>query len=44
MARNTFTRGQIVHAAIEHPDTGGLEGLNMGALGKRLNSAAIAVY
>ncbi|MEU6010388.1 TetR/AcrR family transcriptional regulator C-terminal domain-containing protein [Streptomyces sp. NPDC047453] len=44
MARNTLTRDQIVHAAIEHLDTDGLEGLNMRALGKRLNSAATAVY
>ncbi|MGW2765344.1 TetR/AcrR family transcriptional regulator [Streptomyces sp. NPDC001275] len=44
MARKTLTRDQIVHAAIEHLDTDGLEGLNMRALGKRLNSAATAVY
>ncbi|MGI5509031.1 hypothetical protein [Streptomyces sp. CA-106131] len=44
MARNTLTGDQIVHAAIEHLDTDGPEGLNMRALGKRLNSAATAVH
>ncbi|MFB6876452.1 TetR/AcrR family transcriptional regulator [Streptomyces sp. NPDC056323] len=44
MARSTLTRDQIVQAAIEHLDADGLEGLNMRALGKRLNSAATAVY
>jgi AcrR family transcriptional regulator len=44
MPRDTLTRDQIVKAAIELLDDEGLEGLNMRALGKRLNSAATAVY
>jgi AcrR family transcriptional regulator len=44
MVRDTLTRGQIVSAAIELLDAEGLEGLNMRALGKRLDSAATAVY
>ncbi|MGW1401283.1 TetR/AcrR family transcriptional regulator [Streptomyces sp. NPDC002405] len=44
MARDTLTRDQIVRTAIELLDADGLEGLNMRALGKRLNSAATAVY
>ena len=44
MPRDTLTRDQIVTAAIELLDTDGLEGLNMRALGKRLDSAATAVY
>jgi AcrR family transcriptional regulator len=42
--RDTLTPEQIVHAAIELLDTEGLEGLNMRALGRRLGSAATAVY
>jgi AcrR family transcriptional regulator len=42
--RDTLTREQIVHAAIELLDSEGLEGLNMRALGRRLGSAATAVY
>jgi AcrR family transcriptional regulator len=44
MPRDTLTREQIVRAAIELLDAEGLEGLNMRSLGKRLNSAATAVY
>ncbi|MFC0435422.1 TetR/AcrR family transcriptional regulator [Kutzneria buriramensis] len=44
MPRETLTREQIVSAAVEVLDTEGLEGLNMRALGKRLNCAATAVY
>src|SRR5881396_3399727 len=44
MPRDTLTRDQIVKAAIELLDDQGLEGLNMRALGKRLGSAATAVY
>ena len=44
MPRDTLTREQIVAAAIELLDAEGLEGLNMRALGKRLGSAATAVY
>src|SRR5580704_616601 len=44
MPRDTLTREQIVQAAIELLDSEGLEGLNMRALGKRLGSAATAVY
>ena len=43
-AADTLTREQIVTAAIDLLDTEGLEGLNMRALGKRLGSAATAVY
>ncbi|MFL4905252.1 TetR/AcrR family transcriptional regulator [Streptomyces sp. MMS24-I2-30] len=44
MPRDTLTRDQIVHTAVELLDADGLEGLNMRALGKRLDSAATAVY
>jgi AcrR family transcriptional regulator len=44
MPRDTLTRDQIVRAAVELLDAEGLEGLNMRALGKRLDSAATAVY
>jgi AcrR family transcriptional regulator len=44
MPRDTLTRDQIVKAAIELLDDEGLEGLNMRALGRRLGSAATAVY
>ncbi|MER5884237.1 TetR/AcrR family transcriptional regulator [Streptomyces sp. NPDC001941] len=44
MPRDTLTREQIVRTAIELLDDEGLEGLNMRALGKRLDSAATAVY
>ncbi|HYZ55144.1 MAG TPA: TetR/AcrR family transcriptional regulator C-terminal domain-containing protein [Streptosporangiaceae bacterium] len=44
MARETLSRDQIVTAALDLLDTDGLEGLNMRALGKRLDSAATAVY
>ena len=42
--RDTLTREQVVDAAIDLLDTDGLEGLNMRALGTRLDSAATAVY
>jgi AcrR family transcriptional regulator len=41
---DTLTRQEIVDAAIELLDHEGLEGFNMRALGKRLGSAATAVY
>lgn len=44
MSRDTLTREQIVAAAVELLDAEGLDGLNMRALGKRLGSAATAVY
>ena len=44
MPRDTLTREQIVEAAIGLLDAEGLDGLNMRALGKRLGSAATAVY
>ncbi len=44
MPRTTLTSEQIVNAAIELLDAEGLEGMNMRALGKRLDSAATAVY
>jgi AcrR family transcriptional regulator len=44
MPRDTLTREQIVTAAIELMDAEGLDGLNMRALGRRLGSAATAVY
>ncbi|WP_203856856.1 TetR/AcrR family transcriptional regulator C-terminal domain-containing protein [Plantactinospora mayteni] len=44
MPRDTLTRDQIVHTAVALLDAEGLEGLNMRALGKRLDSAATAVY
>ena len=44
MPRDTLTREQIVTAATGLLDADGLDGLNMRALGKRLGSAATAVY
>lgn len=44
MPRNTLTRDQIVEAAIKLLDSEGLDGLSMRTLGKRLGSAATAVY
>ncbi|MFI8422163.1 TetR/AcrR family transcriptional regulator [Streptomyces sp. NPDC085460] len=44
MPRPALTRDQIVTTAVELLDEDGLEGLNMRALGQRLNSAATAVY
>jgi AcrR family transcriptional regulator len=44
MVRETLSRDQIVTAALELLDAEGLEGMNMRALGKRLDSAATAVY
>ena len=44
MARETLSREQIVTAALDLLDAEGLEGMNMRALGKRLHSAATAVY
>jgi AcrR family transcriptional regulator len=44
MPRDTLTRDQVVRAAIALLDAEGLEGLNMRALGKRLDSAATAMY
>jgi AcrR family transcriptional regulator len=44
MGSDTLTREQIVKATIDLLDSEGLEGLNMRALGKRLGSAATAVY
>jgi AcrR family transcriptional regulator len=44
MPRDTLNRDQIVKTAIELLDAEGLDGLNMRALGKRLDSAATAVY
>jgi AcrR family transcriptional regulator len=44
MPRDTLTLEQIVTAAVELLDAEGLEGLNMRALGNRLDSAATAVY
>ncbi|MGQ5264468.1 TetR/AcrR family transcriptional regulator C-terminal domain-containing protein [Micromonospora sp. ZYX-F-536] len=44
MPRDTLTRDQIVRTAVELLDAEGLEGLNMRALGKRLDSAATAMY
>jgi len=44
MPRDTLTEDQIVRAAIELLDSEGLDGLNMRSLGKRLGSAATAVY
>ncbi|WP_410817120.1 TetR/AcrR family transcriptional regulator C-terminal domain-containing protein [Micromonospora sp. 050-3] len=44
MPRETLNRDQIVRTAVELLDAEGLEGLNMRALGKRLDSAATAVY
>src|SRR5438876_1512951 len=44
MPRDTLTRKQIVRTAIDLLDAEGLDGLTMRALGKRLGSAATAVY
>ncbi|MEU1935801.1 TetR/AcrR family transcriptional regulator [Streptomyces coeruleorubidus] len=44
MPRETLTREQIVQAAIELLDAEGIEGLSMRRLGRRLGSAATAVY
>ncbi|MFC5908981.1 TetR/AcrR family transcriptional regulator [Streptacidiphilus monticola] len=44
MPRSTLTRDQIVRAAIDLLDEEGLDGLNMRSLGRRLNSAATAIY
>ncbi|MFD9501297.1 TetR/AcrR family transcriptional regulator C-terminal domain-containing protein [Streptomyces sp. NPDC060035] len=44
MSRDTLTPDRIVRTAVELLDAEGLEGLNMRALGKRLDSAATAVY
>jgi AcrR family transcriptional regulator len=44
MARETLSRDEIVTAALDLLDADGLEGLNMRALGKRLDSAATAMY
>lgn len=44
MARETLTPEQIVTAAVEVLDADGLESFNMRELGKRLDSAATAVY
>jgi AcrR family transcriptional regulator len=44
MRSDMLTREQIVRAAIDLMDSDGLEGLNMRALGKRLGSAATAIY
>lgn len=44
MARETLTREQIVAAAIELLDADGIDGLTMRQLGRRLGSAATAVY
>ena len=44
MPRETLSRDQIVTAALELMDAEGLEGMNMRALGKHLDSAPTAVY
>ncbi|MEV7727420.1 TetR/AcrR family transcriptional regulator C-terminal domain-containing protein [Streptomyces sp. NPDC087917] len=44
MARDTLTQERILSTAIELLDEEGLEGLNMRSLGRRLDSAATAVY
>ena len=44
MPRTTLNEAQIVRAAIALLDEDGLDGLNMRSLGKRLDSAATAVY
>ena len=44
MPRDTLTRERIVTTAVELLDASGLEGLNMRALGGRLDAAATAVY
>ncbi|MFF2628602.1 TetR/AcrR family transcriptional regulator C-terminal domain-containing protein [Kitasatospora griseola] len=44
MPKDTLTADQIVRAAIALLDEEGLDGLNMRSLGKRLGSAATAIY
>jgi len=44
MSRDALTADRIVGAAIDLMDAEGLEGLNMRALGKRLDAAATAMY
>lgn len=44
MPRNTLTAEQIIQTAVALLDDEGLDGLNMRSLGKRLDSAATAVY
>ncbi|GAA5183680.1 TetR/AcrR family transcriptional regulator C-terminal domain-containing protein [Rugosimonospora acidiphila] len=44
MPRDVLTRDQLIRTAIELLDAEGLEGLNMRALGRRLDSAATAMY
>jgi AcrR family transcriptional regulator len=44
MSRDALTADHIVRAAIELLDDEGLDGLNMRSLGKRLGSAATAIY
>ena len=44
MPRDTLTREHIVAVVVDLLDADGLEGLNMRALGKRLDSAATTVY
>jgi AcrR family transcriptional regulator len=44
MPRDTLTREKIIAAAVDLLDTDGLEGFNIRALGRRLDSAATAIY
>jgi AcrR family transcriptional regulator len=44
MTRDTLTREQITKAAVDLLDDEGLDGFSMRTLGKRLGSAATAVY
>jgi AcrR family transcriptional regulator len=44
MPRDTLTREKIVRAAVDLLDADGLEGFNIRALGRRLDSAATAIY
>ncbi|MFI9363130.1 TetR/AcrR family transcriptional regulator C-terminal domain-containing protein [Kitasatospora sp. NPDC053057] len=44
MPRATLTADQIIGAAIDLLDEEGLDGLNMRSLGKRLGTAATAIY
>jgi AcrR family transcriptional regulator len=44
MPRDTLTREKIISAAVDLLDTDGLEGFNIRALGRRLGSAATAIY
>jgi AcrR family transcriptional regulator len=44
MPRDTLTREKIISAAVDLLDTDGLEGFNIRALGRRLDSAATAIY